>query len=378
MIIRIPRRQVLQAPSTIIKPKELLSDKNSITKSLSDLGFFRLNDEDTPLTVRRCMPTGIYDLDMKSARDENGVYGLPFGKQIEVSGTADSGKTSLMLHLASVAQKAGHTVVWLETEETLSESRAAIFGIDQDNFLIKTPEYLEETLVLIKKSIMLAPKYTESDKGIVIFWDSVAATPTKNEFIVPKKMSEESEDQFGSKGGGISEFARIMSNYERKIKKRLAERNAMIIYCNQLKDKIGVSFGDKSQTYGGHALRFHCSLRFKVSHIGRIWKGTGATRELLGINMRIDNKKNKHLIPWQSVNSIAYNFDGGFNEAQGLLLALETKKLASKSGSSYYLEAFLDRKKKLKGQGITMAKFKQLIAEKPYVKQALVESLYVL
>lgn len=383
MPIRVPR----PIPVEIIESNKVYSsEKNALHKDLNSIGFFRLDGEENFLRVRKCLPTGIAAIDLICARDQNGVYGLPFGKQIEISGKPDSGKTSLMLHIASVAQELGYTVCWIETEDTLSESRASVFGIDIGRFNLSVPDYLEEALSVIKKAVLLVPKHNSKEykpnSGMVILWDSVAATPTKNEFS-PKK-GKEGEIEF-STSNVVAEFARIMSQYERKIKKRIAERDVLIVYCNQLKDKIGVSFGDKTQTYGGHALRFHCAIRMKVTYTGKI-KSTGGEDKgrTIGTTINIENKKNKCLMPWGKIEGIEYNFTNGFNRAQGLLYALEAKGFAIKRGSNYTLEALTDmvidkksKKKKEKKKEFTVKEFSKYIKENPNAAQMLMEAINV-
>ena len=383
MPIRIPR----PIPVEIVETKqEYKSSKNALYKDLRDIGFFRLDGEENFLRVRKCLPTGIAALDLICARDQDGVYGLPFGKQIEISGKPDSGKTSLLLHIASQAQRIGHTVCWIETEDTLSEARAAVFGTDIEKFMLATPDYLEQALSMIKKIVLLVPKYDSREytpnKGMVIIWDSVAATPTKNEFT-PKK-GKEGEAEF-STSNVVAEFARIMSQYERKIKKRIAKRDVLIIYCNQLKDKIGISFGDKTQTYGGHALRFHCAIRMKSNYTGKL-KSTGGDNkgQTIGITMKLENKKNKCLMPWGILEGIEYDFKRGFNIAQGLLYALEAKGFAKKKGSNYTLEALTDmvedkksKKKKMKKREFTVKTFAKFLEENPNAASMLMSSINV-
>ncbi|HEC72374.1 MAG: hypothetical protein ACTSW7_01325 [Candidatus Thorarchaeota archaeon] len=370
MLIRFPRLPVEEITSKKVYKRA----KNALQKDLRKLGFFQLNGEENFIKVRKCLPTGLPGLDVISARDVDGVYGLPFGRQIEISGTEDSGKTSLMYHLAAMAQQHGHTVLWIETEDSIDEARARVFGADPEKFLLATPDYLEQTLNIIKKATLLVPTYDSKaykpNKGLVIFWDSVAATPTKNEF--KPKPKNEGEIEFSSKDA-IGEMARALSKYQRKIKRNLSKRDVLIIYCNQLKDKIGVSFGEKLTTYGGRALRYHCAIRLRVVYTGKMRSSLVKDKgRLKGITIRIDNKKNKCLPPWSSVDDLEFDFSFGFNKDQALLYGLQNKGLAIKDGTKYVVHS-LDTENKL-----TMKDFEKIVRNQPWLREELMRTINVL
>lgn len=370
MLVRIPRKLVVEASAKKVYKRA----KNALQTDLRKLGFFQLNGEENFIKVRKCLPTGLPGLDVISARDIDGVYGLPFGKQIEISGTEDSGKTSLMLFIAAVAQALGHTVLWIETEDSIDEARARVFGANPEEFLLATPDYLEQTLSIIKKATLLISTYNSKsykpNNGLVIFWDSVAATPTKNEF--KPKPSKEGEEEFSSKDA-MGEMARALSKYQRKIKRALSKRDVMIIYCNQLKDKIGVSFGEKLTTYGGRSLRYHCSIRIRTTYTGKIRSTSGDDKgKPKGITIRIDNKKNKCLPPWGSVDDLEYDFTTGFNKDQALLYGLQNKGLAIKEGTKYVIHS-LDTEKRF-----TMKEFEKLLRNNPWLRSVLLRTIDVL
>jgi len=310
-----------------------MKQSSILAKGLRKIGFFSLNDQKSLLTVRKCLPTGLADLDVISGRDINGVYGLPFGRQIEISGKPDSGKTSLLLEIGWNAQKAGHTVAWLETEHSLNRYRAECIGLDIEQLFVSTPEYLEQALKQMEKAVKLmesidvtADPHISNEHGLVILFDSIAGTPTKAEVNV--KQDKDGED----KESAMADFARRMSRFQRKFLRVAAERDALIVYSNQLKDKIGVTFGKRSVTYGGNAIRFHCAIRHEVSYTGRIKNEDG---ENIGMTMNVINVKNKILPPWQKVEGIELMFEDGFNEDFSLLQALVKKKKAKKIGPKY-------------------------------------------
>jgi recombination protein RecA len=393
MIIRLPRPLVKNQEAVIPAfTKQYKKEKNAIIDDLRKLGCFSLSSKENFFRVRRCLPTGLPALDVICARDINGVYGLPFGKQIELAGKQDSGKTSLALQIAAAAIDQGCDVLWIEKEDSLNEYRVRIFSEGLwSEMQVSAPDYLEQVLSLIKKSVLIVPRYIDKSykpgRGLVIIWDSVAATPTRLELKPPKK--EQNEQEFQS--SQIAEFARILSRYERKITKRLAERDVMIIYINQLKDKIGQSWGDKLETYGGNALRFRCAIRMAIDYAGRIQaiveeepedndenedteydeKKVNKRKRMKfsGINMNIRNKKNKILPPWGEVMGLEYSFKNGFNKNQSLLFALEEKGYASKRGTKYIIQNFDTE------EVYTLKEFEKIMKMRPYLYNKLVSMI---
>jgi len=356
MICRIPRRK------TEHTQKKKVS-RNQLIRSLKKIGYKDLSDQSSSLLVRRCLPTGIPCLDVLSACDVDGVYGLPFGRQIEFSGKEDSGKTSIMLAIAASAQRQGYIVLWIETEQTLSKERAQVLGADIDYFLLDEPDYLEQAISRVKKAVEKLPQYDEKgyskNKGLVIFWDSIAATPTKAEYA-PKKKKDVDEE----KDSAMADFARKMSRFQRQMKKKIAKRNVMMIYANQIKEKIGVMFGSKTATYGGKALKYHCTLRFVITYTGKI---KGKNNKPVGMTIKVDNIKNKCRMPFRGFEGLEFTFGGGFNYPQALLYALETLGYAKKEGPKYFVYPL--------GQEASYKKseFEKLIKNKPVIARKLME-----
>lgn len=321
-------------PKTVKKASKKSKKKHTAHfNALKKLGFFTLAEKRTLLTVRKCLPTGIPGLDVRSARDKEGTWGFPFGRQIEISGKPDSGKTSLLIQIASQAQKNGYTVLWIETEYSLNRKRAENLKAKLDEFFVSTPETLEKAIKVIQDAVLtvLPAEFNEvvpsgESKGLVVLFDSIGSTMTEAE-ANPKK------DKTGiEKDSPPADFARRMSKFQRKFLRMSNERDIMVVYANKLTDKIGVTFGKRTTTYGGNAIRYHCALRFEAVYTGKIKDKSG---KILGMTMKIANVKNKCEMPWQDVDNVEFYFDGGFNKSLSLLDALTYKGLIKKTGPKY-------------------------------------------
>ena len=295
----------------------------ALAKVFSGDRFLRLSDPKIITKVENCLPV-LPSLDVISARDIKGRWGLPFGRQIEFSGNPDSGKTTMLILVAAAAQKAGHTVLWVETEYSLNNNRAKNVGVNLEELWTTFPDYLEQGAESIEEAVKAMPKRDEpgydTEHGLVVCFDSIAATPTKAEF--DGAMTDQH----------VAEFARGMFKFQRRLNSRIAKRNVMIVYSNQLKSKIGVSYGKKTITYGGNAIRYHASIRFECIMIGKL---KDKNDEICGINMKLDNQKNKCFIPYRKVEGVEFSFLNGFSYGQNMLYALCEKGLAAKVGPQY-------------------------------------------
>lgn len=307
-------------------------DDAGINERLREIGFLSLSDPDLSFAVRKCLPTDLAAFDVICARDQNGVFGLPFGRQVEVGGKPDSGKTTVLLMIAAAAQRMGYTVLWIETEHSLSIDRAAAVGADVDKFMLATPDYLERGLAQMREAVVLMPEHDSPDydenQGLVILFDSLAATPTKAELNGTEDSSH------------VAEFARKMAAFQRRMLKRISTRNVLVVYSNQPKAKIGVTFGRKSDMYGGVAVKHHCALRFEVKYVGKI---KGADNEVTGIRMNIENMKNKCALPFRKVEELDLLFESGFDRTQALLMALSARGVAVKKGPWYNIPLLKDK-----------------------------------
>ncbi|WP_333784893.1 recombinase RecA [Thermocrinis sp.] len=215
--------------------------------------------------------TGSLSLDIAT-----GVGGIPRGKIIEIFGPESSGKTTLALHIIAEAQKNGGIAVFIDAEHALDPKYAQKIGVDLDNLYISQPDYGEQALEI-------AESLLRSGAVDVIVVDSVAA-------LVPK---DELEGEIGE--AHVGKQARLMAQALRKLKSLAHNANAAVIFINQLREKIGVMFGNPETTPGGRALKFFADMRLDVRRIGDAKEGENK----IGSRVRVKVVKNKLAPPFR-------------------------------------------------------------------------------
>jgi recombination protein RecA len=217
------------------------------------------------------IPTGSLALDIAT-----GVGGIPKGKIIEIFGPESSGKTTLALHVIAEAQKRGGIAVFIDAEHALDPKYAQKIGVDVDNLYISQPDYGEQALEI-------AESLLRSGAVDVIVIDSVAA-------LVPK---DELEGEIGE--AHVGKQARLMAQALRKLKSLAHNANAAVIFINQLREKIGVMFGNPETTPGGRALKFFADMRLDVRRVGDTKEGDNK----VGSRVRVKVVKNKLAPPFR-------------------------------------------------------------------------------
>jgi len=217
------------------------------------------------------IPTGSLALDIAT-----GVGGIPKGKIIEIFGPESSGKTTLALHVIAEAQKRGGIAVFIDAEHALDPKYAQKIGVDVDNLYISQPDYGEQALEI-------AESLLRSGAVEVIVIDSVAA-------LVPK---DELEGEIGE--AHVGKQARLMAQALRKLKSLAHNANAAVIFINQLREKIGVMFGNPETTPGGRALKFFADMRLDVRRVGDTKEGDNK----VGSRVRVKVVKNKLAPPFR-------------------------------------------------------------------------------
>ncbi len=206
-----------------------------------------------------------------------GVGGLPKGRVIEIYGPESSGKTTIATHVIAEAQKKGGICAIIDAEHAFDSSYAQKLGVDIDNLLISQPDYGEQGLEIADRLIL-------SGALDVVVIDSVAA-------LVPKG---ELEGEMGDSKMGLQ--ARLMSQALRKLTATISKTNTICIFINQLREKIGVMFGNPETTTGGNALKFYCSVRLDIRRAAQIKDGD----EAIGNRVKVKVVKNKVAPPFRS------------------------------------------------------------------------------
>ena len=257
------------ASQTQDRSKALATALAQIDKSFGKGSVMRLGDESRPPVS--VIPTGSVALDVAL-----GVGGLPRGRIVEVYGPESSGKTTVALHAVASAQRAGGNAAFIDAEHALDPVYAKALGVDIDNLLVSQPDTGEQALEITDMLV-------RSGGLDIIVIDSVAA-------LVPKA---EIEGEMGDSHVGLQ--ARLMSQALRKITGALSSTGTTAIFINQLREKIGVFFGNPETTTGGKALKFYASVRLDVRRIGGLKDGD----QPVGNRTRVKVVKNKMAPPFK-------------------------------------------------------------------------------
>jgi recombination protein RecA len=259
--------------------------------------------EATKLAVE-VIPTGILSLDAAL-----GVGGLPRGRVVEIYGPEGGGKTSVSLHVIAEAQKRGGTCAFIDAEHSMDPKYAKKLGVNIDNLLISQPDYGEQALEIAETLI-------RSGAIDVIVVDSVAA-------LVPKS---EIEGEMGDAQMGLQ--ARLMSQALRKLTAVISKSKTVMIFINQLREKIGVMFGNPETTPGGRALKFYSSVRLDV----RAQEKIKDADKIIGTRVRVKVVKNKVAPPFREGSFVLIHGEGLLREADILDQGVNLE-IVNKSGS---------------------------------------------
>ncbi len=287
------------------KAKALEAAMLQIQKQFGKGSIMRLGDDETSLNIE-AISTGSISLDIAT-----GIGGIPRGRIVEIFGPESSGKTTVALHIIAEAQKLGGKAAFIDAEHALDPVYAAKLGVDVDELLVSQPDTGEQALEICEVLV-------RSGAIDVVVIDSVAA-------LVPKA---EIAGDMGDSHIGLQ--ARLMSQALRKLAGVISKSNTSAIFINQLREKVGIMFGNPEVTTGGRALKFYASMRFDVRKIDTIKSGD----ELMGNRTRIKVVKNKVACPFKQAEFDIMYGHGISREGDVLDCAVE-EKLVEKAGAWY-------------------------------------------
>jgi recombination protein RecA len=292
-------------PKTDQKQKSLITALSQIERSYGKGAIMRMGADGAEVFME-AISTGALNLDAAI-----GIGGLPRGRMSEVYGPESSGKTTLCLHVIANAQRAGGIAAFIDVEYALDMGYARRIGVDVDNLLVSQPDTGEQALEITEVLI-------RSNAVDVVVIDSVAA-------LVPRA---EIEGEMGDSHVGLQ--ARLMSQALRKLTGAVSRSNTAVIFTNQIREKIGVMYGNPETTSGGRALKFYASCRLDIRRIGAIKDG----QDVVGNRTRVKVVKNKCAPPFKQAE-----FDILYNEGishTSLLIDLGSElNVVEKSGAWY-------------------------------------------
>ena len=277
---------------------------SQIERQFGKGSIMRLGQRET--LVMEAIPTGSISVDAAI-----GIGGFPRGRVVEVYGPESSGKTTLALSVVGQAQKRGGIAAFIDAEHALDAEYARKLGVDIDNLLVSQPDSGEQALEI-------AEMLVRSNAVDIIVVDSVAA-------LVPKA---ELEGEMGDSHVGLQ--ARLMSQALRKLTAIVAKSKTCLIFINQIREKIGVMFGNPETTTGGRALKFYASVRIDIRRIAALKEG----EEVIGARAKVKVVKNKMAAPFRQAE-FDIDYGEGISRVGELIDLGVEHKLVDKSGAWY-------------------------------------------
>ena len=316
------------------KSKVELSDSlaNSLADSINKqfkgqslkTAFFLDGDDDSPSNVKDWISTGSDMLDLAISNRPGG--GFPVGRITEITGLEASGKSLLASHALAETQKRGGLAVYIDTEAATSSEFLTAIGVDLKTMLYVPLETIEEIFETIE-TIVEQVRKSEKDRLVTIVVDSVMGASTKIEM-----------DSEYDKDGYATSKSIILSKAMRKVTNWIARENICLIFTNQLRTKLGVTFGDSWTTAGGKAIPFHASVRLRLKSTGQIKaKDQHGVEQIVGTKTNVSVVKNRMGPPHRKIDYEIY-YDSGIDNHGGWLSTMKQYNIVKQSGAWYSLD----------------------------------------
>ena len=316
------------------KSKRELSDvlANTLAESINKqfkgqslkAAYFLEGDDDSPSNVNEWISSGCDMLDLAISNRPYG--GFPVGRITEVTGLEASGKSLLVSHVAAETQKKGGLAVYVDTEAAASSEFMSAIGIDLKTMLYVPLETIEEIFETIE-TIVEQVRKSDKDRLVTIIVDSIMGASTKIE------MAAEYD-----KDGYATSKSIILSKAMRKVTNWIPRERICLIFTNQLRTKLGVSFGDAWTTSGGKAIPFHASVRLRLKNTGMIKaKDSNGVEQVVGSKTEVQVVKNRMGPPHRKINYDIY-YDSGIDNYGGWLEIMKKFDLVKQAGAHYTLE----------------------------------------
>ena len=281
--------------------------------------YFLDGDLDAPTNVHEWISSGCSMLDLAISNRPHG--GFPVGRITEVTGLEASGKSLLAAHTLAETQKKGGLAVYIDTESATSSEFLTAIGVDLKKMLYVPLETVEEIFETIE-TIVEGVRKSDKDRLVTIVVDSIMGASTKIE------MSMEYD-----KDGYATSKSIILSKAMRKVTNWIARERICLIFTNQLRTKLGVSFGDPWTTAGGKAIPFHSSVRLRLKNLGQIKAKINGVEQIVGNKTSVQVVKNRMGPPHRKIN-----YDSGIDDYGGWLTVMKSFSIVKQSGAWYTLE----------------------------------------
>ena len=334
----------------------LADNLNKKFKGQAKVAYFLDGSEQTPTDLTEWVSTGDDMLDLAISNRPNG--GFPVGRIVEVTGLEASGKSLLSAHTLANTQKKGGLAVYIDTENAINQEFLEALGVDTQKLLYVPLEAVEDIFDAMD-SIIESIRKSDNNRLVTIVVDSVAAATTKVELAADYDQA-----------GYATQKAIIISKAMRKITNLIGRERILVVFTNQLRVRMGVSFGDPYTTSGGKALGFHASCRLRMKQMGKLNSKVGGVEQTVGIKTRVQVIKNRMGPPLRAVDFEIY-FDRGLDRYSSWLNTMKTYKLIQISGAWYtWVDESTGEEIKFQAKNFT-----KILEERPEVKEQMYKQI---